>query len=1521
MVAPRSFIFKSMLLIILLILSLDIVFGACNQASVQEYQYAVYVDNDVVRGWTSTGVTGTYNNIGIAASPASWVCTYEGQVYYRWRSLGATSVSSEACVNAWKYIAKTASSGYVINWDSDQNDCNCKGETWFSNAGTFTESNSQCCGDDGTGDDFATYTNSLTTSSSVSCRRCEDGSDEGTTTLYGNGFWDGTSPITDTIGDCYYDDIICTSSTAQSSAPTSWCGNGYFSSSNTDCTSVDKSSVIYGYCYFGDIPCADGSSDNGEASTILRGNGYVAIDTCYFGDIVCTDGFADHGESCTLEDWEICGDGVQCESCLPYTRLVATQCNLDCSSNDDLKCADDYHCYSGDDVCYPNVNGQPCDSASDCDSEFCEDGFCSSGCDPFSKFNTSSCYSDCTGNDNSKCSIGYHCYSGDSSCYSSVDGQLCDQASDCNSGFCIGGTCGDGCDPYAQLTELSCYTDCASDNNSKCGVGYHCYSGDDDCYIDSIGESCDTGTDCTSGLCIESICSEYCSATYQSDRCSITDTYYTSASSGRCSSSACCTQLIDADNDATFDDSDCVCSESTNGYKCDVNADLAWDGICINTGLEWSCYLDPLSEGVSIDSKSTVWNCSNSILPSVANSTLVSSTVDCSNVTNSVLYDSVVRNTDFTIDSATLNFATIIDGILTSGQIIYNGDYYYAPYDVSEIMVGGIASGRGVLTTSISSVNISGSFYVIYTSGKLGYEVVLDASSIGGSASLVLLDDGSGNDNVADDGIYTSSNIVVSMGGPGDESLILDVDDGLGNLWALSKDIFIDSIVPSGTLYISDSDENIDSAITNSLVVNLQTSYSDNVAVDSCRFGNSLPELYSAEFSTCSVLNSWSLAASAGVKIVYFQIKDTSGNTFTVSDSITLEFPELGAPMVEDTGLYYGFDNQIKYTASFPIGIDSLGVTYEFRLYNSTGCGNFEDDSCNLTPWIFTTSSEVTHVLGFTLDTGFNYSVGVKAFSGSESVQTLSDGYFIDSTLPVISSVTASVNNNTWISNSVISFEIDSSDPESGIIGYSYKVSGSNILPDDTIDQSSDTVYITGLTEGIFYMNLNAKNGGEAFSEIYNYVLKIDSTRPATPTINTSLSDDGILRISWNEISDMSEIALYELVVSSDSDFDEIIETLVVADTYYDYSSADVATYFFKVRAKNGAGLYSLYSNEIEESVDISPPGFETVTPKGLINTKTPVLHVETSENARCEFKDSEDLDFTEFQFTNSNVHDQALSLEDLTSYTYVVRCSDESDNSNSTIAVFNTDISKVPDTFSTVISEVVAYSSMLYDFPVTITSSSIGVSGLIPSKFSVLMDDESLDEFSVEDQGEGEYLITIRVPDSIGRHNMILKYDSLSSNLIVLDIEELLFEVSASISSDAPVNLMNQISSASQNDFTMGVASDSKRIVFNSSAEENRLSIINEIGISSSLIFFAPANITTLGSNDRRLSSGDFLDENSPSFTNPGYDRIIIDIGLSYGDLVLNGNEFSSKGDRTIVIKNEGLTSDNKINLSINLI
>lgn len=215
-------------------------------------------------------------------------------------------------------------------------------------------------------------------------------------------------------------------------------------------------------------------------------------------------------KSGNLDDDTACASGQLQKVCNPYQPLICSGaldqtpgvCPTACTQ--DAECLSGYHC---DGQCVANVsNGAACDENSDCQSNFCNNGFCCSGgtcCSqpsdcPAGLFAAPShCdnESTCQGTRFDATCVNATCgtsnpVADDSACGASV------QALDCTpyqSKYCSGAV---------NQTPPSCATGCTAD--AQCADGYHC---DGTCKIDvENGGVCDEASDCVSNHCQNGFC-------------------------------------------------------------------------------------------------------------------------------------------------------------------------------------------------------------------------------------------------------------------------------------------------------------------------------------------------------------------------------------------------------------------------------------------------------------------------------------------------------------------------------------------------------------------------------------------------------------------------------------------------------------------------------------------------------------------------------------------------------------------------------------------------------------------------------------------------------------------------------------------------------------------------------------------------------------------------------------------------------------------------------------------------------
>jgi len=377
-----------------------------HDCAVDDMDFDIRAPDDVTStGWVDMTYASETGTCSSTCTEEVWANNYG---YTFCPQEGAYDIRTRAYADGDGFEWETSDWGiglYTVNWDTSSDWCECKTGSASNYFATVSGgSNSSCCGDDTTNDDFYYYSANPTTATSLSCKRCSNGSVYGPTTLYGNGKWSGTNTTTDTTGTCYYENITCTDSTASHGTSSTLYGNGYWngSSPTTDTTGTcytgniscadglatsGSSNTYYGnghttdsptadtsgLCYYGNITCSDGSASNGTTNTVY-GNGYSQGTTCYYGDWTCADGSASNGATCTM----VCsGIGSSCCPTQNTYRTTITCAEAGCGYTDYDRDVSQTYCLASTGGCIDynwDSVGSRC-----CGDDGSGDNFCSTG--------------------------------------------------------------------------------------------------------------------------------------------------------------------------------------------------------------------------------------------------------------------------------------------------------------------------------------------------------------------------------------------------------------------------------------------------------------------------------------------------------------------------------------------------------------------------------------------------------------------------------------------------------------------------------------------------------------------------------------------------------------------------------------------------------------------------------------------------------------------------------------------------------------------------------------------------------------------------------------------------------------------------------------------------------------------------------------------------------------------------------------------------------------------------------------
>ena len=909
----------------------------------------------------------------------------------------------------------------------------------------------------------------------------------------------------------------------------------------------------------------------------------------------------------------------------------------------------------------------------------------------------------------------------------------------------------------------------------------------------------------------------------------------------------------------------------------------------------------------------------------IEGSTIIDSEIVCTDVIDSTIISSKITNATQEIVDSEIEYALISGDSLDSGKLYYGetGYTYYGPRKLADIYVHELPpSPEGTATVSREYVAPEREFFVTYSSGSTGYSVEVNASSVGAGDSIPLLDNGQGNDDRANDGVYTSQNITVgtveSGITTGEYELFITVDDNMGNQWELTTNINVDSEDPSGSLQITTTDDPEETDTTGSRVVYLHMTAEDNIAVDGCRIANQDEDIEDKPFRDCETLRPWVLPDINEDKTVYYQVRDHVGLKSEIyEDSIELNLSELEeAPLVEMPSVNWGIPDSVDFRVIYEDRIDTSEIVYEYRIM---------DESSNITPWKISETSRITHD-GLDLQEGVDYSIVARARLGSISPEGSID-FGLNMTPPEITSFEPSVNDSEWTSDPVVFFEMAAEGLD--IDGFTYRFSQDGSMPNQNVDVSGEeaTIYLTGMSPGEHHFIVQVLTKGGLSSDPEEFLVRYDNTIPSPPSAERpAASGSGSMTYNWTAVDHISGVDYYNVQIATDDFFENIIEDTTESSgtLSYDFFAERSDTYFFRVRAKSNAGIYGPFSTEDGTYFDLHPPLFHEKKPIGRIASTTPVLHLTTSKPSECFYSKniSQDGMIGEpFDLTGGNVHEVRTSLDE-GEHTLAFLCHDSSGNTNSTTTQVHVDESLSPTgIFLAQDDTVKAFSSHEQDIEVELRDSGGGIGELPLSAFSFHIDDDEYERFTVNDRGNGTYLVSFQAPDGEDEYSITICYkDNLCIDDISLETRELRLEMKARLIGEYVIHEDSRLSYTNYGNLLTGFASDSDKVHFESSTEDNVMVLSSVLDDGNNFVFFVPSDVPDdiFRQKNRQLSRGVFFESMSPKFQVASGEFLDLSLGLTYGRLVLDGGMELSRGDHSVLIRHDGRTDDDRINITI---
>ena len=431
---------------------------------------------------------------------------------------------------------------------------------------------------------------------------------------------------------------------------------------------------------------------------------------------------------------------------------------------------------------------------------------------------------------------------------------------------------------------------------------------------------------------------------------------------------------------------------------------------------------------------------------------------------------------------------------------------------------------------------------------------------------------------------------------------------GLWSDWGRSDGIKFDSTPPTDPVVLDDGQYTTDPSC-----IRASWSSSDpesnvveySYAVGTACGGTDLINWTSAGGSTSANICGFSLR-SGTTYFVSVKAKNGAGlwSLAGCSDGIEVDLTPPGTPVVTDDGQYTS--NATALHALFQSADAESGVAlYEY-------CIGTSPSTCDVLTSSTTDAAEV-QVTGLSLQNGQSYYFSVRAKNGAGlwSDWGRSDGIGLDTTPP---SKPVVVDDGEYTSSpDKICAHWSSSDPESGIAGYSYAI-GTSTDNADMVPWTScgpqTSICRTGLplADGItYYVCVKAVNGAGSESEAgCSDGIRVDATPPSKPTV----VDDGLfttettaLHASWSSEDLQTGVAEYQCAIGKTPGADDVLswrsEGLATDFRFAGLSLQGGTTYYINVRARNGIGLWSDTGSSDGIVVETTPPTRPVVTDEG----------------------------------------------------------------------------------------------------------------------------------------------------------------------------------------------------------------------------------------------------------------------------------------------------------------------------------
>jgi len=1069
---------------------------------------------------------------------------------------------------------------------------------------------------------------------------------------------------------------------------------------------------------------------------------------------------------------------------------------------------------------------------------------------------------------------GHACYDG--AAYQN-DCALCSDTNDCDilitdgvftqTGHCCSNSC-------VQDNSLGIGASCCQNENCVSGI---CQAG---VCVAGEGTACSTGNECA-GVCIEGVCRSSCSNLYDGLNCSNDGTQYTNA--GICTLQTGvgwdCDYTIAAynDNDHLYS---CADTASDYGEECDPDS-LA--GGCLSAGLcggtnHDTCYNDYASGPNNAITSSSIFGTEAQV---------------CANTYNGYYCD------------------YIGDVSFIPGDYRCDGsqaDCTLCDFSEATDESGNCESGCGANAAVDEQPQLA----------RMVDEAVME---LGYSDDITDLACCNAADNcVNNDVCFSSGNHSADVDGDGDTDYC---DSGTWKdcfnnsdcaQWLLCDLSSHDCINPDGYILIRNLGttgiEQTNQEFTSITTVYLNLNFTDNAT--RCRYANydddsQRPE---AEFGgwtpwePCVTSRIWRLTDSPGQKIVYYNIEFDDHNA-TYNDSIYYNYTGAGLDTTPPSAPIIVADDYTNQNQSIHVEwsgatdpesqILRIPLNYEYILYLQDG--TILDTT--ITTELSRTSS------GFNLPHNTRMYINVTAINSAKLKTKAANQpkqVVIDLRPPVLSNLNGSFKNLTdnqyynlplvasYVPAKQINFSWQFTDIDSGIVSaYSYLLTPqTGLYPDkvpegDINDLENElSVNYDKLPSNEYRFYIWAKDIAGNWGGLSYLEALIDSTPPTMPEIQQKIHGSANLTVVWLASEDPeTDIAYY--MVNLTNSTGSVIDYAITNDLQHTFEGLGSGEYNATVGAVNGVGIWK-WSDEGETITDFDPPEIKA-TPNRTVLTNSPVLRAWTNEQAACYYNLSEGKVL--FLYTNTTYHETKLYNLNNGPYTYLITCVDRAENSRTVSINFTVD-STVSPSIILGPDPIITYEGTLTTFSISLYNTPI-LAGEERHKFELIIGGQEYD-VSVFDIGTGFYNVTFRAPEDPDNYTLRLVMDSSLEHSAELVVRELVLTALYEEPSIAPSSTEHIIYYEATENRKIGLATDSDTTIRPSSDKLN----ITGVEISDNLMIFN-TRIGLVNEKEKRISQQRFLEEINPSFGYSINDNYLVNFILRYDDYAIQ----SSMGDK----------------------